>query len=107
MMKPGSMPFGGKRARGAKTKIAELWADAVNEGTTRRAALLDNIAAQVAAGRVGAVVGSAKGLMGTMVPPMTAEDDGDMVRFQLSPHLHLSEDKDLEYTGERQWQISC
>ncbi len=105
MMKPGSMPFGGKRARGGKT--AELWTDAVNEGTARRAAMLDNIAAQVAAGRVGAVVGSAKGLMGTMLPPMTVEDDGDMVRFQLSPHLHLSEDKDLEYTGERQWQISC
>ena len=28
-----------------------------------------------------------------MVPPMTAEDDGELVQFQLSPHLHLSEDE--------------
>jgi hypothetical protein len=105
MMKPGSLPYGGKRVRGGKT--AELWTDAVNDGTARRDTLLDNIAAQVASGRIGAVVGSAKGLIGSMLPPMTAEDDGELVRFQLSPHLHLSEDKHLEQTGERQWQISC
>ena len=105
MMKPGSRPYGGRRERGGKP--AELWADAVNEGTARRDALLDHIAAQVATGRIGGIVGSAKGLMGSMLPPMTAEDDGELVRFQLSPHLHLSEDKDLEQTGERQWQISC
>jgi hypothetical protein len=105
MMKPGSLPYGGKRERGGK--VAELWADGVYEGTVRRDLLLDNLAAQIAGGRIGAVVGSAKGLMGPMLPPMTVEDDGDLVRFQLSPHLHLSEDEQLEYTGERQWEISC
>lgn len=105
MMKPGSLPYGGRRVRGGK--VAALWADAVNEGTARRDALLDNIAAQIAAGRIGAAVGSANGLIGSMLPPMTVEDDGELVRFRLSPHLHLSEDKHLEATGERQWQISC
>ena len=104
-MKPGSLPYGGKRNRGGKT--AELWTAAVREGAARRATLLDNIAAQIAAGRVGTLVGSAKGLMGSMVPPMTAEDDGELVRFQLSPHLSLSQDEPEEETGERQWQISC
>jgi hypothetical protein len=105
MMKPGSLPYGGKRARGGKT--AELWTEAVSEGTARRYALLDHIAAQIAAGRVGSMVASARGLLGAMVPPLTAEDDGEMVRFKLSPHLHLSEAKDLEQTGARQWEISC
>jgi hypothetical protein len=38
---------------------------------------------------------------------MTVEEDGDLIRFRLSPHLHLSEETDLDQTGERQWQISC
>jgi hypothetical protein len=84
-----------------------MWAEAVRDGTERRGRLLDNIAAQIAAGRVGAVIASAKGLLGAMVPPVTVEDDGDMVHFRLSPHLHLSEDEHFEHTGERQWQISC
>jgi hypothetical protein len=105
MMKPGSLPYGAKRVRGGK--VAEMWAEAVAEGTARRAAMLDNIAAQIAAGRVGAIVGSPNGLMGSMVPPMIAEDDGDLVRFQLSPHLHLSQDEQLQRIGDREWEISC
>ena len=105
-MKTGSLPYveAGKRRRGGE--IADLWDNAVKEGHSRRQALLDNIAAQIAAGRVGAIVGSAKGLIGESVPPVLAEDDGDVVRFQLSPHLHLSERKQLEDAGEQQWQIS-
>ena len=60
----------------------------------------------LAAGRVGRIVGSAHGLIGSMVPPLTVDDDGALVRFQLSPHLHLSEDTQMEQTGDRQWQIS-
>ena len=61
----------------------------------------------VAAGGIGTAAGSANGLIGPFVPPIIAEDDGGVVRLRLSPHLHLSEEKDLERTGARQWQISC
>jgi hypothetical protein len=108
MTKPGSQPYGGKRNRGGKT--AENWTEAVSEGAARRAALLEQIAAHIAAGRIGTLLGSPKGLMASLVPPMTAEGDGELVRFQLSPHLHLSEDDHLaeaSKTGERQWEISC
>ena len=105
MMKPGSRPYGAKRARGGKT--AEMWAEAVTEGTARRDALLDHIVLQIATGRIGAIIGSPNGLIGSLVPPMVAEDDGELVRFRLSPHLHLSEDKQLERTGEREWELSC
>jgi hypothetical protein len=103
-MKPGSQPYGGGRERTGK--IRQMWDDAVAEGKARRDAMLDYLAGAIAAGRVGAIVGSAHGLIGAMVPPVTVDDDGTLVRFQVSPHLHLSEDKQLEQMGDRQWQIS-
>lgn len=108
MRKPGSEPYGGKRERQGKT--ADKWAKAVHEGAARKAALLELLAAQIAAGRIGTLLGSPNGLMASMVPPMIAEGDGELVRFQLSPHLHLSSDEDVANaadTGERQWEISC
>lgn len=108
MRKPGSEPYGGKRPREGKT--AEEWAKAVHEGAVRKAALLELLAAQIAACRIGTLLGSPNGLMASMVPPMIAEGDGELVRFQLSPHLHLSGDEDVanaSETGERQWEISC
>jgi len=102
-MKPGTQPYGGRERTG---KIRQLWDDAMAEGKARRDAMLDYFAGEIAAGRVGGIVGSAHGMIGSMVPPMTADDDGALVRFKLSPHLHLSQDEQLEQTGERQWQIS-
>jgi hypothetical protein len=107
MHKPGSEPYGGKRPRQGK---ADEWANAACEGAERKAALLKLLATQIAAGRIGTMLGSPNGLMASMVPPMIAEGDGELVRFQLSPHLHLSSDEDLAKaaeTGERQWEISC
>jgi len=100
-MKPGSLPYGGKRVR--RGAVAERWESAVAEGTARRTELLDNLAGQIAAGRVGAVIGSAKGLLGAAVPPLIAEGEDDQVRFRLSPHLHLSHDE--EDLGARPWEI--
>jgi hypothetical protein len=108
MMKSGSQPYGGKRARGGRT--ADEWRRAVDAGVRRRTALLDHLAAQIAAGRIGNLVGSPQGMMASLVPPMTAEEDGEVVRFRLSPHLHLSGDDRacaLSDTRERQWEISC
>lgn len=108
MMKPGSQPFGGKWSH--KGKLAQRWLEAQKEGTERRRFLLDTLAAQIAAGRVGALLGSSRGVAGGLMPPMTADEDGAFVRFQWSPHLHLSEDAHLaseEETGARQWEISC
>lgn len=103
-MKPGTQPYGGGHERTGK--IRQMWDAAVAEGTARRDAMLDYLAGEIAAGRVGGIVGSARGLIGSMVPPVIVDDDGPLVRFQVSPHLHLSEDEQLEQTGDRQWQIS-
>lgn len=100
-MKPGSLPYGGKRVRTGA--VAERWAAAVAEGTARKEEMLDNLAAQIAAKKVGTVIGSAKGLLGA-VPPLIAEEDEDRVRFRLSPHLHLSHE-DEDHPGAQPWEI--
>jgi hypothetical protein len=101
-MKPGSLPYGGKRVRGGAG--AESWESAVAEGAARKKELLDNLAGQIAAGRVGAVIASAKGLLGAAVPPLIAEGEDDQVRFRLAPHLHLSHDEE-DQLGARRWEI--
>jgi hypothetical protein len=107
VIKSGSIPYGGKRVRGGK--IASLWAAATADGAARRQALLDNVASLIASGRAGSIVGSPNGILGSQVPPVVVDSVGDAVRFHLAPHLHLSENRDLdaEESGERQWQISC
>lgn len=104
--KPGSLPYGGKRIR--RGKVAKLWEDAVAEGSRRRQELLDNLVSQVARNRIGSIISTEKGMMGTRVPPFIAEEkDGD-VHFRLSPHLHLSEEKQLNQSTEgTEWEISC
>lgn len=104
MMKPGSVPYGGRRRRGGK--IAGMWEAALEQGSGRRKEFLTHLAAEIAEGRVGAITGWAKGMLGSFVPPVTAASDGERVRFRRTPHLHLSEDSQRERMGARQWQIS-
>jgi hypothetical protein len=107
-MKPGSEPYGGKRSRTGK--VQEKWAQAVAEGTARRDALLQNLATQITSGRAGAIPGASKGILASRTPPLVVDEAGDLVRFQLSPHLHLSGDPsedEARETGARKWEISC
>jgi hypothetical protein len=106
-IKSGSAPYGGKRSRTGK--VADRWAAAAAEGAARRQELTTTIAALIASGRAGAILGSPNGILATHVPPVIVESEGDAVRFHLAPHLHLSEESDIddEESGERQWQISC
>src|SRR5712692_1474417 len=95
---------------GKTGQIDKRWEEEVNAGKQRCTEFLDAIAEQIAAGRVGLIIGSERGLLGTRVPPITVEDKDGTVQFHLSPHLHLSgdaqknEEADL---GERRWEISC
>ncbi len=75
------------------------------EGTKRREAFLDSIAARVKAGCIGNAIGSAKGLLGTKIPPLVSREVDGALRFELSPHFAIHDDSE-DYMGERQWQIS-
>lgn len=108
MMKPGSEPYGRPTGRGKRT---QRWAAAVEEGTARRSAFLQNLADQIAEGEVGVAIETAKGFIGASVPLVIADEDEEenRVRFRLAPHLHLSKADQLARpkTGERKWEISC
>jgi hypothetical protein len=108
MMKPGSEGYGRPVGRGRRT---ERWAAAVEEGTARRTAFLQNLADQISKGDVGVALETAKGFIGASVPLVIADedDDGNRIRFRLAPHLHLSKAGQLSRTktGERKWEISC
>jgi hypothetical protein len=109
--KPGVQEYGKPLSlNNRETALVRRWRAAVEEGKRRRDALLKDVAAQIAAGRIGVAIGTEKGMLGSRMPPLTAETDGNMVKFRLSPHLHLSEDhqtEDEENAGGRQWEISC
>lgn len=105
MRKPGTVGRTLRHGKRGNTILGKDWDAEVDAGEKRRDDLVRSIARQVAAGRVGVVTGGEKGLLGTRLPPITAEIDQGVVSFQLSPHLKLREDEEDE--GGRQWQMSC
>lgn len=107
MRKPGTIGRTLRPGKRSDSNLGKDWDAEVDAGATRRDDLLGSVARQIAAGRVGVVAGSEKGLLGTRLPPITAESDQEVVSFRLSPHLKLSEDEHQEDEGERQWQVSC
>jgi hypothetical protein len=107
MRKPGTVGRTLRQGKHSDTILGRAWDEEVRAGVKRRDDLLTSIARQVAAGRVGVVTGSEKGLLGTRLPPITAVSDQGVVNFQLSPHLNLSEDDHDEDEGERKWELSC
>lgn len=93
--KPGSV--GGKGPK---------W-DAENAaGKKRLSDLLNDLARRIQAGQVGAVLGSNKGMVGSFVPPVTVSKQNGVLKFELSPHLNLSEEDHENYKGGKQWQVS-
>jgi len=106
MRKPGTVGRTLPSGKRADSNLGRAWEAEVKAGVARRDELLRAIARQIAAGRVGLGGDGDHGLLGSRLAPLTAEFDGALVRFQLSPHLNLSEgDEDDE--GERQWELSC
>ena len=106
MRKPGTAYRTLRHGKRGDTRLDKEWAAEVQAGEQRRDDLLRCAAAELAAGRVGVVAGSEKGLLGTRLPPITAERDQGAVTFRLSPHLGLSGDDDDD-EGERRWELSC
>jgi hypothetical protein len=45
-------------------------------------------------------------MLGSWVPPMVVREDSGMLRFELSPHLNISDDNQEGFEGDRKWQIS-
>ena len=74
-------------------------------GRVRREQFRDAIASRIRAGRIGTTLGSAKGLLASNTPPITARTVDGGLRFELAPHFGIHDDKD-DAQGGRPWQIS-
>ncbi|HUE84784.1 MAG TPA: hypothetical protein VMO26_01780 [Vicinamibacterales bacterium] len=93
--KPGSQPIGaGQDAVGEQAK-----------GVARREEFLAVLARRIKTGRIGAAVGSERGLLARSTPPLTSRTVDGTVRFELSPHFGIHDDEQDEQGG-RTWQIS-
>lgn len=93
--KPGSQPTG----------TSEEAAEEQKQGIVRRKLFLETLARRIQAGVIGTAPGGAKGLLGRSIPPLTSRAQNGTVRFELSPHFGIHDDRD-DVLGGRTWQIS-
>jgi hypothetical protein len=94
--KPGTQALAG----GGKAVV-----DEAAEGEKRRKAFLAALAQRVTAGRISSAIGGEKGLLAKSVAPMSSRKVDGTVRFELSPHIGIHDDRH-DILGGRSWQIS-
>lgn len=85
---------------------SKAWTEEMKEGRKRKRKLLDELAHRIAAGQVGAALGSSKGILGTHVPSLNVSAEGEELRFELSPHMSLRGDDHDHYQGGPRWEPS-
>jgi len=82
------------------------WEAEIAVGKKRLDDFLNDLAKRIQTGQVGAVLGSSKGMVGSLVPPVTVSKQDGVLKFELSPHLNLSGEDHEHYKGRKSWQIS-
>ncbi len=93
--KPGSVGGKGKK-----------WETENATGKLRLTDFMNDLAIRIQTGQIGAVLGSEKGMVGALVPPVTVSKQDGILKFELSPHLNLNEEDHKHYKGGKQWQVS-
>lgn len=94
------------RKPGLYQGYGEKWRDEVEAGQQRLDQFLSDLERQINAGRVGSIIGSGKGLLGSHLPPLTVQKQDGILHFALSPHMHLSGEDHNHYEGGPQWEVS-
>lgn len=93
--KPGSHPTGTRPADAAEQA----------RGKARLTAFLEALAQRIKTGRIGSVLGGDRGLLIQSTPPLTSQTIDGALRFELSPHFGIHDDRD-DPEGGLAWQIS-
>jgi len=75
------------------------------KGRARRATFLEALARRIQSGRIGAAIGSSKGLLPRSITPLISRTVDGALRFELAPHFGVHDDVD-DKEGGRIWQIS-
>ncbi|MGR9079532.1 serine protease (plasmid) [Rhizobium leguminosarum] len=111
--KPGSEPSAkavagqakldaGKKPNGEETRALADW----QAGKLRRAAYLEALARRIDEGMVGQELAGPEGIVGRSTPPLLARDEAGQVRFEISPHFHIHDDKDDANLRGLKWRTS-
>lgn len=83
-----------------------MWKEEVDRGKARRDHFLQDLKKRIKLGHIGTALGSSKGMVGHLMPPLTVEKKNGKLQFQLSPHLSVNED-DCKHTKIRKrWEVS-
>ena len=88
------------------TSANESWEKEKRDGRKRRKQFLDDLEMQIDAGRIGAAIGSEKGMLGSQIPPLSVQRVEGLLRFGLSPHMHLQGEDHEHYEGGSTWEVS-
>lgn len=94
------------RKPGTESGRTKSWQDERKEGVKRLEKLLEDLAARIQSGHVGSILGSGKGILGTQVPPLVVKKQDGILRFNLSPHMHVAGEDHEHYEGGPQWEVS-
>jgi len=81
------------------------WIKEVAAGKVRRVEFLEILAERIKSGHIGSALGSSRGMLGTLIPPLTVQKDDGILKFELSPHLSLKEDHKHSKLRKR-WEVS-
>jgi len=94
------------RKPGTKGGGSTKWKSEIKNGKERKAELLKNLVRRIGAGHINTALGSSKGILGSQITPLSIRKENGVLKFELSPHINLSE-KDVEqYKGGRRWEAS-
>lgn len=94
------------RKQGSFGGSGEQWKEEIKLGKKRLDGFLSNLEKIIESGQAGAILGSTKGMVCSLVPPITVNKKDEMLKFELSPHLSLSGEDHEHYKGGKLWQIS-
>jgi len=97
--KPGTESSGDDRNK-------KKWAAEVAAGKARLAKFLSDLAKRIQSGHIGATLGSSKGMLGSLMTPMIVRKEDEILTFELSPHLSLTEDDHKHLKTRKRWEVS-
>lgn len=94
------------RKPGTEGGDGKAWKEERAAGEERKGQFLAVLARRIQSGRVGAPLGSSRGLLGSSMPPLTVQKTDGRLRFALAPHLNLCGDVNDDFQGGPGWEVS-
>ena len=76
------------------------------KGLKRKDQFLEALAERIKNGQIGSTLGSSKGMLQSMIPPVIVTQENERLTFELSPHLSFCEDYHHSFKSKKKWEVS-